>query len=131
MAPAILDVNTTRWEGLFEEGPRRNGPAILELVNPNIPTFATGSATDEILRVPGDYIPSNFSPPANSFVQIAEGVIEDRPVYPAKVLDYKCLSDHLPVLLPIPGEVTTTKCPAGMTSVSLRHLNTGEFIPDR
>ena len=73
----------------------------MELVNPEIPTYASGSALDKVLFAQGKNIPSTLLPP-----QGAEGNIENCEMeysfFPATVLNYTRLSDHLPIILPIP-----------------------------
>ena len=75
--------------------------SIMELVNPEAPTFATGSALDKFLFVPGSYIPSTFLP-RSAVTELTGRETEDCPYYPADVLLCTHMSDHHPIILPIP-----------------------------
>ena len=54
------DFNTTGWQRLYEEWLQEQG--IMDLMNPQVPTYAGGSAIDKFLFMPGEYIPSTLLP---------------------------------------------------------------------
>ena len=99
--PHILggDFNTTGWRRLYEEWLQKTGT--MDLVNPQMPTYAGGTAIDKFLFVPGSYIPSTLLP-ETYWARNELDHCEDTPFYPAQVTPYTHLSDHLPILLPIP-----------------------------
>ena len=73
----------------------------MDLVNPQMPTYAGGTAIDKFLFVPGAYIPSTLLPDTY-WTRNELDHCEDAPFYPAQVIPYTHLSDHLPIRLPIP-----------------------------
>ena len=101
--PHILggDFNTTGWLRLYEEW--LQGQGILDLISPQVPTYARGAAIDKFLFVPGEYIPSTLLPDNLGPRQELEHSA-DQPFFPAQVVQYTDLSDHMPILLPIPCE---------------------------
>ena len=100
--PPILfggDFNTTSWPLLYEEWLQSAG--LIDLVDPEVPTYAAGTAIDKFLFAPGRYIPSTFLPSGgNDWAEDEQ--CADTQYYPAAVLNYHALSDHLPVALTIP-----------------------------
>ena len=60
--------------------------SITGLVDPEAPTFATGSALDKFLFVPGSDMPSTFLPQSVASELAKEGV-EDRPFFPGGCAD--------------------------------------------
>ena len=69
------NLNITGRALLYEEWIQKEG--ILELVSPDIPTYATGSALDKLLLTPGAYIPHTFLPPRCLRTAENKGVDED------------------------------------------------------
>ena len=72
-----------------------------DLPRPELPTFASGSSIDGILFSPGRYVPSIFLPPGNLRAD-GLGVASDSPYYPARVVDYRHIGYHAPIMLPLP-----------------------------
>ena len=103
--PHILggDLNVTGWTMLYEEWLQEAGA--MDLVNPQVPTYAGGTAIDKFIFLPGAYIPSTLLP-ASPGPRQEQDQETDEPFYPAQVIPYTDLSDHLPILLPIPCEAT-------------------------
>ena len=81
----------TEW--LHEEG-------IMELTNPERPTFATGSTLDKFLLTPGTYVPPSLLPSPPGTLQ--EGLRDGEALqYPGAVVDCSHISDHIPIVLPL------------------------------
>ena len=101
VVPHLLggDFNITSWPGLFEEWLQEDG--IWELTDPVAPTFASGSAIDKFLFVPGAYIPSTLLP-SGVAGELSERGDDEALFYPADVLMCTHMSDHLPIILPLP-----------------------------
>ena len=80
-------------EWLHEEG-------LMELTDPDRPTFATGSTLDKFILQPGSYVPPSLlpSPPSTMHEGIHE---EDTLQYPGTVVDCSHISDHIPIVLPL------------------------------
>ena len=95
------DFNATTWIPLFEEWGLESG--IWQLNDPVLPTATTGSTLDHVLFIPGYYIPSTFLPP--DFQEEAQGAHVENTAYPASVLPTESISDHYPVVLPIPCDI--------------------------
>ena len=93
------DFNVSSWGLLYQEWMQTEG--IIELVDPCVPTFTSGSALDKLLFVPGGYIPSTLLPTRGSAEQ-DKGMASEDHHFPASVLHYDHISDHYPVLLSIP-----------------------------
>ena len=93
------DFDVTTWQSMYDEWIQESGAQ--ELLNPETPTFALGSTLDRMLFVPGSYIPPTFLAPGDSRFQRRDGAM-DTPYYPAVVIEFPRLSDHSPVLLPLP-----------------------------
>ena len=77
------DFNVTSWQAQFAEWVQEAGA--MELLDPEIPTNALGSALDKFQFVPGFYVPSTFLPPRAGGPHEEEGML-DSPYYPASVL---------------------------------------------
>ena len=124
-APQLLagDFNTTEWGQLYMEWTQEAG--LQELVNPETPTFALGSSLDKLLFLPGYYIPSTFLPPGESRLPERDSMGEE-PYYPAMVLDYPHLSDHSPILLPLPSDSKDPEQPA-TRRLRVGHLSKEEW----
>ena len=75
--------------------------SIMELVNPEAPTAATGSALDKFLFVPGSYMPSTFLP-QSAVNELTADEAGGCPLFPVDVLLRTHMSDHHPITLPIP-----------------------------
>ena len=60
----VGDFNTSSWGQLFAEWVNTQG--LRELVDPEVPTYAMGSAIDKMLFLPGFYIPSSLLPPGST-----------------------------------------------------------------
>ena len=103
VAPHLLggDFNPTNWMPMYEEWLRAG--SIMELVNPEAPSFATGSALDRFLFAPGSYIPSTFLP-QSAVSELTAEEADDCPSYPADVPLCTHMSDHHPIILPIPWD---------------------------
>ena len=121
--PHILvgDFNVTTWRGLFSEWTQEGG--MHELLHPDIPTFALGSSLDKFLFVPGYYIPSTFLPPGDSRYLDRAGLMEE-PYYPGVVVEYPHLSDHSPILLPIPSDTRD------LPEKAERRIRVGKLTPE-
>ena len=119
--PHVLagDFNITSWGALYEEWTQESG--IMELTDPEIPTFASGTALDKYLFVPGFYIPSTFLPPSVSHTG-EEADLSELPYYPARVIEYTDFSNHSPVLLPIPCDPEVTE-PAQRKRIRVGNLS--------
>ena len=92
------DFNTPSWCPLFEEWGLEEG--LWQLNDPTLPTANTGSTLDRVLYSPGFYIPSTFIPPDMQDHPVQADAEE--PLYPAVVLSHLAISDHYPIILPIP-----------------------------
>ena len=101
LTPGIIggDLNVTSWMSLYREWVQTEG--MIELVNPCIPTYATGSAINKILFAPGGYMPSTFLPTKGAEWTYREARTDDQ-YFPASVINCTHISDHLPIILPIP-----------------------------
>ena len=82
-----------------------------ELVDPETPTFALGSSLDKLLFLPGRYVPSTFLTPGESRLPERD-TLGDEPFFPALALGYPHLSDHSPILLPMPSGSKDMEQPA-------------------
>ena len=94
--------NITTWEHRYYEWTQEHG--VTELIDPVIPSFATGRALDNFLFVAGAQIPSTLLPPAPSSRK--EDISSMPEVhYPATGVDVTHIGDHIPILLPLPCEL--------------------------
>ena len=82
------DFNTTGWKRMYEEWLQTEG--VFDLVDPQVPTYAGGTAIDKFLFVPGAYVPSTLLPTSYGAEPNPEHYV-DAPHYPAEVKQ-----DHLP-----------------------------------
>ena len=67
------------------------------LLNPELPTHASGSSIDKLLVASGHYIPSTFPPPGNSQGDGQE-ILSDTSDFPACVVVYPHIGDHAPIM---------------------------------
>ena len=92
------DLYITNWELLYEEWIQAEG--VINLVDPCVPAVSSGSALDKFVVAPGRCIPSTLLPTGGP--EWRGGMPEaDARFFPASVLIYTRLSDHLPIILPI------------------------------
>ena len=110
------DFNVTGWSTLYEEWLQEVGA--MDLVNPQVPTYAGGTALDKFIFIPGEYIPSTLLPDSPGPRQELDQDT-DEPFYPAQVIPYTDLSGHLPIMLPIPCEA------APKQAMKLRRIRIG------
>ena len=101
--PHILggDFNTTGRTRLYEGRLQEEGA--MDLVDSHVPTNAGGTAIDAFLYTPGACIPSTLLPYRPGPRKELDHHF-DAPSSPAHVIPYTDLSDHMPILLPIPCE---------------------------
>ena len=99
--PCIIggDLNISSWGKMYNEWIHTEG--IIELVDPRIPTYTSGSAIDKLLFIPGRYIPSTFLPTRGTEETGFTMNMEDQ-YFPANVVQWDHISDHYPIVLPIP-----------------------------
>ena len=101
----VGDFNQHSWKGgndsLYHEWIAETG--MWELSDPAKATHQQGSALDKYLLLPGRDIPENLLPWG---VDQGDEVIEDlsEEYYPAYTFPFRCIADHHPVLLTIPGK---------------------------
>ena len=125
LTPCLIagDFNTTSWGLLYEEWVQTEG--MIELVDPNIPTYASGTAIDKCLFSPGRYIPSTLLPTKG--LEWPEGQIGmEEHFFPATALNYTHLGDHLPILLPLPCDAEETSSDK-VNKVRVAHLTEDDW----
>ena len=102
--PHIMDTdfNITTWPSSFAEWTQEG--EIWELLDPETPSFALGSAIDKFLFTPSHHAPSTFLPPA-AMEQGAGGGDLGGTYYRAQAVNYPQLSDHSAIILRKPSHV--------------------------
>ena len=83
------------WWGLEKEFRQTN--------DPTVPAATTGSTLDRVLLSPGYCIPSTFTPP--DFRGRPLDTDAGGPLRPAMVMPHFVISDHHPIVLPIPCDI--------------------------
>ena len=122
----VGDFNQHSWKGgsdsLYQEWMAETG--MWELSDPSMATHQQGSALDKFLMLPGRDIPENLLPWGMTVGDEAEdGLAEE--YYPAYTYPFRCIADHHPVLLRIPGRVEQ-KSPV-QKQLKIRHLTPEEW----
>ena len=92
------DFNITNWDQQYHEWLHESH--IAELINPDAPTFATGSALDKFLFQTRGFVPASLLP--SQPTQAVNEMKDPQPAfYPGEVVDYTHISDHLPIIIPL------------------------------
>ena len=122
----VGDFNQNSWKGgndsLYHEWITEAG--MWELSDPSKATHQQGSALDKFLLLPGRDIPENLLPWGMATgEEMEEGLPGE--YYPAYTYPFRCIADHHPVLLTIPGRIEQ-KSPA-QKQLKIRHLTPEEW----